>query len=140
MKPNKSQNLITENWQKSQLPATNAIIYPCGMLTILDFYKIFNPNTDETAYFCTPLCDTTIDSFLKYNDDCWVKVSEWTSIPYKNGQIKGGDGGMGNEGFIACVDECGDLLWAMFFDTTNPIKRLKINENTLIAVNEHDEL
>lgn len=33
-----------------------------------------------------------------------------------------------------------DLVWGIFFENTNPIKRLEIKERLLVAVNEHAEL
>lgn len=67
-------------------------------------------------------------------------MDAWTSLKYEGGTIYGGDGQMGNEGFIACTDTGGVLVWAFFSDATNPIKQLSIEDRTLIAVNEHDEL
>lgn len=64
----------------------------------------------------------------------------WTQIDYQGGKILGGDGQMGNEGFIACTGEHDQLLWAFFFEDTNPIKALSIKDKTLVAVNEHAEL
>ncbi|ETT54554.1 hypothetical protein MKZ07_22715 [Paenibacillus sp. FSL P4-0338] len=55
---------------------------------------------------CHPLCDTTIESIVKYNDDPWTIVDAWTSLDYEGGTIK----------------------------------QLSIEDRTLTAVNEHDEL
>lgn len=99
-------NLIVENWNSNErkLPDINCIVYPDGNVTVLSYYHVHNPNTSENTGFCNPLCDTTIDSIVKYDNDIWVSVSEWVSIDYKSGKIYGGDGTMGNEGFVACVD------------------------------------
>jgi hypothetical protein len=101
---------------------------------------MYNPNTKENRFVCSPLCDTTIDSIESYHDDIWVLVDAWTSIDYQGGKIYGGDGTMGNEGFIACTDENDNLSWGIFFENTNPIKSLEITGRTLVAINEHDEL
>ena len=135
-------NLIVEHWNNKEcsLPGINCIAYPDGKVIILNCYSMYDPNTKEKQLFCEPLCDTTIESIEKYGSVYWVRVGEWASINYKGGKIYGGDGTMGNEGFIACVDEADNLLWAIFFENTNPIKSLKIRDRKLIAVNEHSEL
>jgi hypothetical protein len=134
--------LIVEHWNNKdrELPFGDMIIYPNGNITILNCYGIYDPNTEKGTLCCSPLCDTTIDSIIKYDADCWVSVSEWTSIDYVDGKIYGGDGAMGSDGFIACVDDADNLIWAMSFTGTNPIKSLVIKGNTLIAINEHSEL
>lgn len=86
------------------------------------------------------MCDTTIESISKYNFECWTIVDEWVCIDYQDGKICGGDGQMGNEGFIACTDAENCLVWGMFFENSNPIKRLEIKDKILIAINEHTEL
>lgn len=135
-------NSIIKNWKSEErrLPGIDCIAYPDGSITILNCYNLFDPNTKEKTLFCNPLCDTTIDSLTKYNNDYWTVVDEWTSIDYNEGKIYGGDGAMGNEGFIACTDEGDNLQWGIFFENTNPIKSLKIEGNILIAINEHSEL
>jgi len=136
------KNQVLEHWDGAErgLPGYDAIIYPNGNITLFNCYGYRDRATNEYRRFCRPLCDTTIDSIVKYNGDPWVSVESWTSVGYGNGKIYGGDGSMGNEGHIACVDGDDNLLWAMFFTNTNPIKALEIKGNTLIAVNEHDDL
>lgn len=134
-------NLILKHWtEEHELPGINCIAYADGSITILNIQTCYDPNTHEHTMSCHPLCDTTIESIVKYNDDPWTIVDAWTSIDYEGGTIYGGDGQMGNEGFIACTDAGGDLVWAFFSAATNPIKQLSIEGRTLIAVNEHDEL
>lgn len=135
-------SLITEHWNRDEreLPGQDCIAYPDGTVVVLHHYTIYDPNTDKREYYCKPLCDTTIDSIEKYNTIDWVRVDEWTNIDYNGGKIYGGDGTMGNEGFIACTDENDFLIWGIFFENTNPIKSLSLKENTLIAINEHSEI
>ncbi|WP_338551407.1 hypothetical protein [Paenibacillus sp. KS-LC4] len=134
--------IIAEHWnsEKHELPGMNGILFPNGTITILNTYSTYNPNTKESELFCSPLCDTTIESIEKYNNESWTVVDEWVSMDYQGGKILGGDGQMGNEGFIACTDAEDQLVWGMFFENTNPIKSLELKENILIAINEHSEL
>lgn len=136
------KSLIMEHWSAEQreLPGMNCIAFADGTVIILDILKIHDPNNNERTMHVSPLCDTTIDSMVKYNPDCWTMIDAWTSIDYQDGTIVGGDGAMGNEGFIAYADAEDNLVWAIFFEDTNPIKKLSVNESTLNAINEHDEL
>jgi len=135
-------NLIIRHWNREErsLPGINCIAYPDGRVTILNYYSLYNPNDRTRRLFCRPLCDTTAESIETYDADFWTQVDEWTSLDYEGGRIYGGDGTMGNEGFIACVDSADQLIWGMFFENTNPIKSLEIRGRTLVAINEHSEL
>ena len=135
-------NLITKHWNniERKIPGINCIAYPDGKIIILKCYQLYDLNTKETELFCDPLCDTTIEILEKYDAAYWTRVDEWTGINYQNGKIHGGDGAMGNEGFIARTDANNNLIWGIFFENTNPIKSLNIKNKTLIAVNEHSEL
>ena len=119
-----------------KLSCGNVIIYPGGNITILKYSSYHNVKTGERREYLYPLCDTTIDSIVKYDKFGWVQVSEWigTSVDYRGGRIFGGGGAMEQDGFIACVDEAEHLIWAMSFDNTDPIESLEIKDNTLIAV------
>ncbi|MEK3839126.1 hypothetical protein [Paenibacillus sp. FSL P2-0136] len=134
-------NLILKHWtEECELPGINCIAWADGSITILNIETCYDPNTRQRTMRCSPLCDTTIESIVKHNDDPWTIVDAWTSLDYEGGTIYGGDGQMGNEGFIACTDAGGNMVWAFFSDVTNPIKQLSIEDRTLIAMNEHDEL
>lgn len=135
-------NLIAEQWNNKErrLPGIDCIAFPDGRITILNHYSLYDPTTNEEKLFCRPLCDTTIDSIENYGATYWTRVDEWASIPYQDGKILGGDGSMGNQGFIAYIDHDDRLLWGIFFEHTNPIKSLEIKGRILIATNEHSEL
>ncbi|WP_081751022.1 hypothetical protein [Paenibacillus sp. FSL R7-277] len=134
-------NLILKHWtEECELPGINCIAWADGSITILNIEIFYDPNTRQRTMTCSPLCDTTIESIVKYNDDPWTIVDAWMSLDYEGGTIYGGDGQMGNEGFIACTGADGNMVWAIFSDVTNPIKQLSIEDRTLIAMNEHDEL
>lgn len=135
-------NLIMKHWSAEQreLPGMNCIAFPNGKIIILNVATYYNPNNNERKTYCSPQCDTTIESIEKYDAECWTMVDAWTNIDYQGGKIYGGDGQMGNEGFIACTDANDNLVWGIFFDETNPIKKLSIKDRTLIAINEHEDM
>ena len=118
----------------------NSLVFPNGKLVILRINMFIHSGTGERDYVCSPLCDTTIDSVEAYDEECWVTVDPWVSIDVPQGRFVGGDGTMGNEGFIAHTDKQDQLIWGLFFEQTNPIKQLFVEGHTLRAVNEHGEL
>lgn len=134
--------LLSKYWQKTKhkLPGINCIVYPDGKITILRYTSLYNPNTNTSQLFCSPQCDSTIDSLEQYDAAYWTVVDEWTSVDYQGGKIIGGDGAMGNEGFLACINDKEDFMWGMFFESTNPLKPQEINDDTLIVISEHDDI
>ncbi|MFV0351188.1 MAG: hypothetical protein ACK5JF_02600 [Oscillospiraceae bacterium] len=134
--------LITTHWNSEDrmLPGIDCIAYPNGSVTLLNMYSLYNPNNQQTSYYCRPLCDTTIESIEKYDATYWTRVDEWASLPYQGGKLYAGDGAMGNQGFIAHADANDQLVWGIFFENTNPIKSLEIKGTTLCAINEHTKL
>lgn len=134
-------NIINTIWQSSQkqLPCTNCIVFADDSVILLDFQIYYDPNTKKSSAVVKPLCDSTLQSFLKYDKDIWASVDAWQEAYFKddNRCYIGGDGTYGNEGFLACEDLQGNLIWAMFFTNTNPIDKIKIEHNFLIATTEH---
>ena len=137
-------NIINTIWQspQKQLPSTDCIVFADDKVILLDFQVYYDPNTKKSSAEINPLCDSTLQSFLKYNKNIWVSVDEWKDAHFKddNRCYIGGDGAYGNEGFLACEDLQGNLIWAMFFTNTNPIAKIKIEHNYLIATTEHGEI
>jgi hypothetical protein len=138
----KSNKTIAEHWnkEKNELPGFDCVVYANGKVTVLDCYSLTDSQTKKRELFCRPLCDTTIESVEKYNADVWTSVDEWMRIEHEGKIFIGGDGPMGNMGFIAHVDGDDALIWGIFFWNTNPIKELAVNKGVLSAVNEHSEL
>ena len=135
-------SLISECWrsQERKLPYGDLVAWPDGRVTILNCYAAQNFRTMERKLFCRPLCDSTIESLVRYDAAGWVAVMALTSIGCPNGMIYGGGGAFGSVGFAARVDNNDDLIWAVVFTGTNPIKELGIHGNTLIALNERSDL
>ncbi|GHU65674.1 hypothetical protein AGMMS49983_13770 [Clostridia bacterium] len=134
--------IIAEHWnkEKHELPGFNCIVYPNGVVTVLNCCSLPNSQAKECKYFCYPRCDTTIDNIEKYDASEWTLVDEWVRIEHEGKIFIGGDGTMGNFGFIAHIGSNDDLIWGICFGDSNPIKELAVNDNTLSAVNEHSEV
>lgn len=133
-------NIINTLWQSSerQLPCVDCIVFPDDKVILLDFTIYYDPNTKTNYAEVRPLCDSTMQSFLDYETPL-VSVDAWRDAccTDENHRYMGGDGAYGNEGFLACEDLEGNLVWAMFFTKTNPIAKLEIKDKQLIATTEH---
>lgn len=125
---------IQEKWKQGFLPGFDCIIMGEGELIIGNVYSTYDPSNSETKQYWSPLCDTTIESIEKYDDDTWVEVDIFHgAFEYKNQKFVFGDGGMGNEGYIASITLNNELNWAIFFTFSNPINKAKVKSEHLIC-------
>lgn len=126
--------VIQEKWIEGYLPGFDAIIYGDGSFVIANACRVFNPNDGTTKHYWSPFCDTTFEQILKYDDDIWTAVDVFHgSFEYEEQRFVFGDGGMGNEGYIACTTLEGKLNWAIFFTFSNPIIRAEVIDRQLIC-------
>jgi hypothetical protein len=134
--------LLAEHWnkEKRELPGFDCIVYANGDVTVLDWYGLQDSRSGERELFCRPRCDTTIDSVVGYAAADWTAVGEWVRIEHEGKTFVGGDGSMGNMGFIAHLGSDDALIWGIFFWNSNPIKELAVSNGILSSVNEHSEL
>lgn len=129
-----NEEMIQEHWNNNELPGIDCIIRADGTVTILNFYKTNQEN--RINYYLSPICDTTIESLEKYNDDIWTEIEvNPDAIVLSNGDtFVFGEGSMGNEGFIALVNSDKSILkWALFSTVSNPIIRVQSGEREIIA-------
>lgn len=125
---------IQKHWFRNELPGLDCIVKGDGSIIIFNFYKTIQDN--KIHYYFSPLCDTTIESLEKYNDDIWTEIevnSNQKALP--NGEaFLCGEGGMGNEGFIACVArDKQTLIWALFCTGSNPFQRIELGGYKITA-------
>jgi hypothetical protein len=137
-----NNQIISKHWNKErqELPGFDCIVYANGNVTILDCYSLQDSKTGKRELFCRPRCDTTIANIEKYDAAEWSNVDEWARVEHEGKIFIGGDGAMGNMGFIAHIGGDEDLIWGIFFDNSNPLKELTVDNGILSAVNEHSEL
>lgn len=129
--------LIQQKWRESYVLGYDCIAFGDGRVVFANAYSSYNPNNGETKVYWTPLCDTTVESILRYNDDIWTEVDIFRD-PFEFGgqKIVFGDGGMGNEGYVASVTADNQLNWSLFFTNSNPIIGAHIEDRTIIAKGE----
>ena len=133
----KPHPIIQNKWRESFVLGYDCIAYGDGSVVFASAYTSYDPNTYETKLYWTPLCDTTVESILKYNDDIWTEVDFFRHpFDFEGQRIVFGDGGMGNEGYIASTTPDGDLNWSMFFTNSNPIIGAHMEGRTIVATGE----
>ena len=94
----------------------------------------------ETKHFCSPICDTTIASIEKYDNDIWTDIQGFSNCKDKKSGYSyiAGEGGMGNEGFIVCLDDKECPVWSLFFTDSNPFYKLEVRDGRIEAVSSQD--
>ena len=74
------------------------------------------------------------------DDDIWCEFQGFVRcIDEETGNTYvGGEGGMGNEGFITCLNSLNEPIWALFFVNSNPFYKIEIKDGVLEAVSSLD--
>ncbi|WP_370234025.1 MULTISPECIES: hypothetical protein [Henriciella] len=134
---NKLNETIQQKWREGFVVGYDCIAHGTGRVVFANAYSLYDPNTHETTLYWSPLCDTTVASLLKYNDDIWTGVDIFRDpFEFEGQKIVFGDGGMGNEGYIASVTPENDLNWSLFFSNSNPIAHAEMQGRTIVAYGE----
>jgi hypothetical protein len=128
-------NQLSAHWLNNELPGINCVIKSTGEIILLNAYT-----NEEGKPYAFPLCETTIESLVKYNEDIWTEIQVFARITNtKTGDIFCcGEGAMGNEGFIACTSSANHFIWGVFFEHSNPFSKLTFHENELRAYSTSD--
>lgn len=129
--------IIQQKWHEGFVLGYDCVTYGSGDVVFANAYSCYDPNTGETSLHWTPLCDTTLGSILKYNDDIWTEVDIFRDpFEFEDQYIVFGPGSMGNEGYIASVTPDNDLNWSVFFTHSNPIMGAHVEGRKIIAKGE----
>lgn len=130
-------DLIQSKWRDGYVLGYDCIAYGDGRVVIADSYSMHDPNTKTTTHHWSPLCDTSLEAMAKYNDDIWTEVDIFhTPFAFEGQTIVHGDGGMGNEGYVASIGPDNTLNWSLFFTFSNPIMKAEIVDRELICTAE----
>ncbi|SDG05881.1 hypothetical protein [Chitinophaga filiformis] len=132
-------NIIQEHWNNDELPGIDAIVFADGTVIILDFYAV-STESGGKLHYVSPLCETTLKSVEKYNDDVWTQIERHpATLTLPDGKkVYFGEGGMGNEGFIALTENDDQLIWALFSSATNPFTKAEFVNGKIRAYSTYD--
>ncbi len=125
---------IQKKWKEGFVVGYDCIAYGSGKITIANIYSEIETETKQYKYSWVPLCDTTLEGLEKYEEDIWTPIDIYRgSFTHKSKTIVFGDGAMGNEGFVASINEDKSLEWSIFFTFSNPIIKAEVDDNELIC-------
>ena len=129
---------VQNRWTDRELPGIDCLLKSDGSVVILNCYCSEQDN--NISHYAIPLCETTIHSLEKYDNDIWSEIQSFIS---KQDTISGeiyyaGEGAMGNEGFIACCNSDEQLKWALFFCHSNPFYELELSKDKILAYSSYD--
>ncbi|WP_404932194.1 hypothetical protein [Massilia atriviolacea] len=85
-----------------------------------------------------PICETSIGRFLGFGNEFVELAFDERRVPIPGTESFAlcGEGAMGNEGFVAVVNEAG-LAWAGFFTASNPFQQVAVAGACLVARTTH---
>jgi len=126
--------MIIANWKINKLPGIDSISKRDGTVVVLNCYR-----NEEGKAFCFPFCETTIESLLKFDEEIWTEIQVYHMVECHSlrRRVYGGEGGMGNEGFLACTDLENEFLWAGFFENSNPFIQVEILGDKIIGYSSY---
>lgn len=125
---------IQDKWKESFVVGHDCITYGDGRIVMGNAFRVKDSETNKVTQHWYPLCDTTLEGVQKYEEDVWTEVDVFHgTFSYENQTFVFGDGGMGNEGYVASLNLNGELNWSVFFTFSNPIDRAKIEDDYLIC-------
>jgi hypothetical protein len=133
---------IQQHWKESQMLGFDCVSFANGKVVMLNYsYFLEGATRKPIEYRLHPLCDTTIESILQYYTDPWAVIEPlYSEVPVEKGVILYGEGAMGNEGFIARLDDNRNYEWGIFMTFSNPVMQVIRAENDLVAKTDFFEL
>jgi hypothetical protein len=131
-------NIIQEHWNNNELPGIDTILFADGTMIILNFYAVSTEH--GKLHYVNPVCETNLQSVEKYNDDVWTQIERsYATLTLPDGKkVYFGEGGMGEEGFVALTEDNDQLIWALFSTATNPFTRAEFVNGKIRAYSTYD--
>lgn len=114
-------------------PSLNGIIFPDGIIKILDINNEWFP---DVSYLVKEKKETSIDRLDFEGHLYWNDCAVIAEIINKDLSIKviAGEGDYGSDGFVGVVDLYSQkLIWLAFFNCSNPFQTLKIKNEEICA-------
>ena len=122
-----SDSRIVRGWTKRECPIVNGILYADDSLVRLEIQL-----ASETG--CPVAIRGATAATLKDVEDNeglrWTSISELCEAraPAEDMITVAGEGGFGEDGFVALLNQSGDLSWIAFFDCSNPFVKVSLTE------------
>ena len=131
--------LLQERWRAGFVLHINGLVFGDGRVLLIDAKTVLSGTTVKTV--ATPLANTTASSVLRHNATAWVTVTRLATLVWSPScHVECGEGAMGNEGYIAAVDDHdGSLIWMLFCTASNPFVDLYREDDTVVVEGGYDQ-
>lgn len=129
-----TQSLLQSAWRESRLPLIDGVVLASGNLYAASYRALTVNGVLGTApvFGAPPVwLEVTVD---------WVEVDERAAVldPAAALRYSCGEGSAGGDGYVACAQATtGDLVWAAFFQASNPFEAIRLDAAHVEAVNNH---
>lgn len=134
--------MIQERWKQSNVIGLDVIAYANGDVINIDITVSQDSTNDYTYqkhYTFDYLDKTKLPTLLeKYKGDVWSEVDVFDRIEVDDYVIVCGDGGMGNEGYIARLDQENKLVWTLFSTVSNSFMKIVIEGDFIYVQSSHN--
>lgn len=134
--------MIQERWKQSNVVGLDVITYTNGdaiNIGITVSKDLTNEYTYRKHYVFEYLNKTNLPTLLEmYKGDIWSEVDVFDRIEVDDYVIVCGDGGMGNEGYIARLDQENKLVWSLFSTVSNPFMKIVIEGDFIYVQSSHN--
>ncbi|MDR0228118.1 MAG: hypothetical protein LBI72_03535 [Flavobacteriaceae bacterium] len=134
--------MIQEKWKQSNVVGLDVITYANGDAINIDITVIQDSTNDYTYQKCYAfdyLDKTNLSTLLEmYKGDVWSEVDVFDRIEVDDYVIICGDGGMGNEGYIARLDQENELVWSLFSTASNPFMKIVVEGDFIYVQSSHN--
>lgn len=120
---------FNEMWKKEECPIIDGIIFGDGTILETDFFYAEGPFEISRRI--------TLDEFLAPEPDNITNLyHSFIKIEKGNSLIMAGEGSWGGDGYVASTNsKTGEIEWVITSDSMNPIVKLELRDNTIIATN-----
>ena len=134
--------MIQEKWKQSNVVGLDVITYANGDVINIDITVSQDSTNDYTYqknYAFDYLDKTNLPTLLEmYKGDIWSVVDVFDRIEVDDYVVVCGDGGMGNEGYIARLDQENKLVWSLFSTVSNPFMKIVIEGDFIYVQSSHN--
>lgn len=136
------KSMIQERWEQSEVVGLDVITYANGDVVNIEITvskDLKNEYTYQKNYVFDYLDKTNLPTLLKeYKGDVWVGVDVFGRLEVEDYVIVCGDGGMGNEGYIARLDLENRLVWSLFSTVSNPFMKIVLDGDFIYVQSSHN--
>jgi hypothetical protein len=118
-------SILQQHWAILELVGIDSMAFSDGSIKLIDISCKRNKeivNTFGKEYHFDVLRTASLEEIIeKYDNDIWSSCQINDQIDIGDNHVfVCGEGGMGNEGFIAKLDKDGNIQWSLFSTTSNP--------------------